>query len=192
MPLNTLTLDFRPAYAYLRDGSGFEPRVRAVARIDRLDLFLTHAKGSVEVGYTYLAYEAFTEYGPEAQLGYEVPLGTKRVTVRAGYQIQQYGFSHASPLLSPQLQMDLGLDHNELLGALKQALVIDLRDHPIEPRWGVYAEIQVAEAGAYAGSQYTYQEFAPELRAYVPLGPIELAAKAKYSQISGDVPPTER
>lgn len=191
-PLDTLTLEFRPAYAYLRDGTGFEPRVRALARIDRMDLFLTHAKGSVEVGYTYLAYEAFTQYGPEAQVGYELPLGTSRVTLRAGYQIQQYGFRDASPLLGPQLEMDLGLDHYELLGALRQALVIDLRDHPVEPRWGVYAELQVAEAGPYAGSQYTYQQVAPELRGYVPVGPIELAAKARYAQITGQVPPTER
>ena len=190
--LDTLTLDFRPAYAYLRDGSGFEPRVRALARIDRMDLFLTHATGSVEVGYTYLAYEAFTQYGPEAQLGYEVPLGTSRVKLRAGYQIQQYGFRNPSPLLTPQLRMDIGIDHDEVLGAFKQALVIDLRDHPVEPRWGVYAEIQVAEAGPYAGSKYQYQELAPELRGYIPLGPIELAAKARYAQITGDVPPTER
>ena len=190
--LDTLTLDFRPAYAYLRDGSGYEPRVRALARVDRLDLFLTHAKGSVEVGYSYLAYEAFTLYGPEAQIGYEVPLGTKRVTVRAGYQIQQYGFSHPSSLLDADLQHQIGIDHNELLGAFKQALVIDLRDHPVEPHYGVYAELQVAEAGPYAGSQYAYQEFAPELRGYLPLGPVVLAAKAKYGQITGDVPPTER
>jgi outer membrane protein assembly factor BamA len=192
MPLDTVTLDFRPAYAYLRDGSGFEPRIRALARLDRLDLFLTHAKGTVEVGYTYLAYEAFTEYGPEGQLGYEVPLGTKRVMVRAGYQIQRYDFSHPSGLLDPTLQMTLGITHPELLGAYKQALVVDLRDHPIEPRWGLYAELQLAEGTRYAGSQYEYQQFTPELRAYAPLGPVVFAARARYGQITGDVPPTER
>lgn len=191
-PLDTLTLDFRPAYAYLRDGSGFEPRVRALARIDRLDLWMTHATGSVEVGYTYLAYEAFTEYGPEAQLGYEIPLGTRRVKLKLGYQIQQYAFRDPSPLLDAATQQMIGIDHQELLGAYKASLVMDFRDHPVEPRWGLYGELNFAEGTKVAGSDYEYQQLTPELRGYAPLGPIELAARVRYGAIFGDVPPTER
>ena len=191
-PLDTVTLDFRPAYAYLRDGTGYEPRVRALAKLERQDLFFTHAKGSVEAGYTYLAYEAFTEYGPEGQLGYEIPLGTQRVMLRLGYQVQQYSFSHPSVLVDDALQAHLGIDHSEFLGAFKQALVVDLRDHPVEPRWGLYGELQVAEGGPYAGGSYNYQQIIPEVRAYAPLGPVVLAAKVRYGQLTGDVPPTER
>ena len=38
--------------------------MRAITRLDRQDLFATFAKGTVEVDFNYLAYEAFTEYGP--------------------------------------------------------------------------------------------------------------------------------
>src|SRR5512140_911097 len=38
-PLDTATLDLRPAYAVLRDGSSYEPRIRALARLERQDLF---------------------------------------------------------------------------------------------------------------------------------------------------------
>ncbi|MFT3692772.1 MAG: BamA/TamA family outer membrane protein [Kofleriaceae bacterium] len=191
-PLDTFTLDLRPAYAYLRDGSGFEPRMRALAKIDRMDLFMTHATGTVEVGYTYLAYEAFTEYGPEAQLGYEIPLGTKRLKLKVGYQIQEYQFSHASDLLDQMTIQMLGIDHRELLGAYKASLVMDFRDHPVEPHWGLYGEMNVAIGTKVAGSEYEYQQITPELRAYAPLGPIELAARVRYGNIYGDVPPTER
>ncbi|CAN5507021.1 hypothetical protein BH11MYX1_BH11MYX1_06470 [soil metagenome] len=191
-PLDTVTLDFRPAYAYLRDGTGYEPRIRALAKLERQDLFFTHAKGSIEAGYTYLAYEAFTEYGPEGQLGYEIPLGTELVKLRLGYQVQQYSFTRPSTLLTDALKMQLGIDHSEFLGAFKQALVVDLRDHPVEPRWGLYGELQVAEGGPYAGSSYNYQQIIPELRAYAPIGPVVFAAKVRYGQITGDVPPTER
>ena len=51
-PLEVLTLDFRPAYAYLRDGSGYEPRMRALARLERQDLFATHAVGTAEIKAT--------------------------------------------------------------------------------------------------------------------------------------------
>ena len=191
-PLDTVTLDFRPAYAYLRDGTGYEPRVRALVKLERQDLFFTHAKGSVEAGYTYLAYEAFTEYGPEGQLGYEIPLGTRRVMMRLGYQVQQYSFIRPSILVVKALQMHLGIDHSEFLGAFKQALVVDLRDHPVEPRWGLYGELQVAEGGTYAGGSYNYQQIIPEIRTYAPLGPVILAAKVRYGQLTGVVPPTER
>ncbi len=191
-PLDTVTLDFRPAYAYLRDGTGYEPRIRALAKLERQDLFFVHAKGSIEAGYTYLAYEAFTEYGPEGQLGYEIPLGTQRVMLRVGYQVQQYSFSHPSALVDEALQMHLGIDHSEFLGAFKQALVVDLRDHPVEPRWGLYGELQIAEGGTYAGGSYNYQQIIPEVRGYAPLGPVVLAAKVRYGQLTGDVPPTER
>lgn len=191
-PLDTVTLDFRPAYAYLRDGTGYEPRIRALAKLERQDLFFTHAKGSVEVGYTYLAYEAFTEYGPEGQLGYEIPLGTQRVMLRVGYQVEQYSFTHPSVLLTPTLQTHLGIDRSEFLGAFKQALVFDFRDHPVEPRWGLYGELRFAEGGPYAGGSYTYQQIVPELRGFIPLGPVELAMRARYGQITGSVPPTER
>ncbi|HUJ60020.1 MAG TPA: BamA/TamA family outer membrane protein [Kofleriaceae bacterium] len=192
VPLDTLTLDFRPAYAYLRDGSGYEPRIRAVARLDRMDLLLTHATGSIEIGYNYLAYEAYTEYGPEARLGYELPLGTDKLKLRAGWKLESYGFRDVNPLIDTGLQAQIGIDHGERIGAFVQSLILDLRDSPIEPHLGLYAELLAAEGTPYAGSAYTYQQVTPELRGYVPIGIGVLAARARYGAIFGDVPPTER
>jgi outer membrane protein insertion porin family len=193
MPLDTVTFELRPAYAYLRTG-GTQPRIRALARLDRLDLFLTHAVGSVEVGYSYLAYEAFTESGPEAQLGYEIQLipDTKRYHLRLGWMIERYGFTNINPLVDAGLQMRIGIDHPELVGAYKQSLIADFRDHPIEPRLGWYAEFAIAEGGPWAGGSYTYWQAIPELRGYLPLGSTVFAARARYGAIFGGVPPTER
>ncbi|MEO6771956.1 MAG: BamA/TamA family outer membrane protein [Kofleriaceae bacterium] len=190
--LDTTTLDLRPAYAYLRDGTGLEPRLRAIAKIERQDLFLTHGIGSVEAGFTYLAYEAFTEYGPEGQLGYSYPIVGSHLIARVGYQIQRYDFLRPSVLMSPELQAQIHIDRPELLGAYQQGLVLDLRDNPIEPHWGLYAELQLAEGGSYAGGQYQYEQVTPGVRGYVPLGPVVFAARARYGAIFGEVPPTER
>jgi outer membrane protein assembly factor BamA len=191
-PLYNLTLDLRPAYAYLRDGSGFEPRIRAIAKLDRLDLFLTHAIGSVEVDFNYLAYEAFTEYGPELKLNYQVELGTRRVVLGGGWLIQRYDFRDISPLVVGPIAESIGLDQPELAAAYTESLQVDLRDHPIEPRYGAYAAFTAYQGGPFAGGSYTYEEIIPELRLYAPLGPVVLAARARYGAIYGDIPPTER
>ncbi len=185
-------IDLRPAYAYLRDGSGYEPRMRAVSRFERQDLLLTYAVGTVEVGYNYLAYEAYTELGPEGQLGYDLRLGSPHVKLHAGYLIHRYTFRRPSPLIDAMLQQQIGIDKAELVGAYQQAIIADLRDNQIEPRLGVYGALKVTEGGPYAGGKYAYAQVEPEVRGYVPLGPVVFAARARYGAIFGDVPATER
>ncbi len=190
--LETLTLDFRPAYAYLRDGTGYEPRMRALARLERQDLFQTFAVGTAEIGYDYLAYEAYTLYGPRALLGYEIQLTSPRFKLHVGYKIHRYDFRKPNALIDSALQQQIGIDHTELVGAYEQSLIADFRDHPVEPRQGVYGEIKITEGTRFAGGSYEYQQISPELRGYVPIGPVVIAARARYGAIYGAVPPTER
>jgi len=192
--LDTVTLDLRPAYALLRDGSStYEPRVRALAKLERRDLFWTYTKSSVEAGYNYLTVEAYTSYGPLARLGFETRLGSERVMLRVGWALEQVGFRRISPLIDAALQAQIGLDHSERIGAFQQALVVDLRNHPIEPTLGGYAELRTTEGTQYAGGAYRYLSVVPDLRGYVPLlGGAVLAAHARLGVISGDVPATER
>ncbi len=192
--LDTVTLDFRPAYALLRDSHEYQPRIRALARLDRQDLFWTYGRGSVEVGYNYLTVEAYTSYGPRARLGFETPVISKKVKLRVGWGIEQLKFRNISPLIDETLQMQLGLGEDviERVGAYEQALVVDLRDNPIEPRLGAYGELRVAEGTKYAGGNFEYIQLIPELRGYVPVGPVVLAARVRHGRFFGDVPVTER
>ena len=196
-PLDTVSLDFRPAYAYISDPGQYEPRIRALAKFERADLFWTYTKALVEAGYNYLTVEAYTSYGPLARLGFETPLGTDKLKLRVGWGIEQVSFRHPSDAFADpknaQLYQDLGLDHPERIAGLQQALVIDLRDHPLEPRFGAYGELHTTEAGAYAGSAYDYFALVGDGRGYLPLfGGVVLAGRARYGGIFGDVPVTER
>ncbi len=191
-PLDTVTLDLRPAYAYLRDGGGYEPRIRALARLERQDLLWTYSKGLVEGGYNYLAVEAWTSFGPRARLGFETPVFTDRLKLRVGWGIERDEFRNISPAIDDALRMELGLDGPQLVAGYEQALVADLRDDPIEPRYGAYGEVRVVEGTKYAGGEYNYLEIVPELRGYLPLGPLVFAAKARHGRFMGDVPATER
>jgi outer membrane protein assembly factor BamA len=176
----------------MRDGTGYEPRVRAVTRYTRQDLFTTYAQGTVEVGYDYLAYEAFTLYGPRALVGYAIPLGIPEIKLHLGWLVHDYDFRRPSPLLTPQLQDAIGIDRNERVGAYQVSVIADFRDHPIEPREGVYLGTAITQGTALAGGAYAFTEVQPELRGYLPAGDVVFAARARYGAIFGDVPPSER
>ena len=193
-PLTDYHADLRPAYAMLRDGSGYEPRIRAMTGFTRTDLFRPFLTGEVEGGYNYLTVEAYTSYGPRGRLGLESPLGVKYLKGRVGWELESLDFRHISPLIDPTLQMQLGLDSTQRNGMYTQAVSLDLRDNPIEPKLGAYAELRTDEGSKYAGGEFEFVRITPELRLYAPIpkAPIVVAARARYGTFYGDVPVTER
>lgn len=194
-PLTDFSVDLRPAYARLRDGGGTEPRIRALANLRRIDLFAPFVIGEVEGGYNFLVWEAYTSYGPLARLGIETPLFTDALRVRAGWQLEYQSYRQISPLIDPQLQMQLGIDRSQRIGQYTQALSLDLRDNPIEPTIGAFAEVRVDEGGPYAGGSTEFFRITPEVRGYVPIPvpgvALVLAARARVGRIWGDPPATE-
>jgi outer membrane protein assembly factor BamA len=193
LPLTTLDIDTLPAYAMLRDGSGYQPRIRALAKLTRIDLFRPFVTGDVETGYDYLAYEAYTSFGPHVRVGITTPLGFQQLQLRVGWMIESFDFRDLSPLFDPATAIALGLNHNERVGAFQQALVLDLRDSPIEPRRGAYGEVRASEGTAVAGSAYDFTQITPELRGYLPVGrDVVLAARTRLGALYGEIPPTER
>ena len=193
-PLTDFTLDMRPAYAMLRDGGGYEPRIRALASLKRIDLFHPFITGRVEGGYNYLTVEAYTSFGPVARLGLESPIFIKSLHLRGGWEFQYVDFRRISPLIDPALQMQLGLDAPNRIGEYTQAVTLDLRDNPIEPRLGMYGELRVDEGTQFAGGEFNFIRVTPELRGFVPVprtGFI-LATRARAGRFYGDIPVTER
>ena len=191
-PLDTTTIDLRPAYGYLRDTSGYAPRLRALARLERQDFLWTYARGQVEGGYRYVAIEAYSSYGPHARLSFQTQLGSPRYLLRAGWGFEYLQFRDIAWLIPPGLQAELGLDRAQRLGAFTQALVFDWRDSPLEPTRGAYAELRVTEGTRYAGGAFGYVQLVPDVRGYVPFGRVVVAARARTGLIFGDVPVTER
>lgn len=193
-PLTDFNLDLRPAYAMLRDGSGYEPRIRAMAKFRRMDLFRPFVVGEVEGGYNYLTVEAYTSYGPRARLGVESPIVWKQLRLRVGWEIEYLDFRRISPLIDPTLQMQLGLDQPERIGMYTQAASLDFRDNPVEPTLGTYSELRVDEGTTFAGGAFNFLRVTPELRGYVPvpLTSFVVAARARVGRFWGDIPVTER
>ncbi|HEX3477094.1 MAG TPA: BamA/TamA family outer membrane protein [Kofleriaceae bacterium] len=213
-PLDTTSIELRPEYV-VNTQNGNEPRLRALARLERADLFWTYTKADIDAGYNYLTWEAFTSFGPLARLGFETPIVTPRVKLRVGWRIEQDSFRDVTSLIVPPANVDpanaaaqdaaagrrslglaqhLGLDRSERIGGYEQALIVDLRDKPIEPRLGAYGELRTTEGTPLAGGAFSYFEAIGEARGFAPLhvDRAVLAARARYGGIWGDIPATER
>ncbi len=202
-PMWTAGIDFRPAYTVDHQFGNPEPKISLLGTLSRLDLFAPFVRGDLELGYQYLTVEAYTSKGPHARLGLSFPVYFRWLTARVGWLIEQLSFSHITPsaLESDTDALNLyGLDRNERLGELQQAISADLRDDPNQPTRGAYLELRVAEGTRYVGSQFEFLQLTPDVRGYVPvkltgvplLGKSVIALHARLGMILGDVPVTER
>ena len=193
-PLTTLVADLRPEYAFEDCGWDLwnctpELRGRASVKLLQQDLFHRDVKGDVEVGYEYLIIEAYTRYGPRTSLGLTMPLD-RRLQLRIGWQ---YSYTQFQDFKIDTAEVaKLGIDHPNSVGAYTGALVLDLRDRPVEPRRGVYAEVRGAYGTPFAGGDFQYTEIIPDVRAFYSIGKTTFAARARVGRIAGDVPAIER
>jgi translocation and assembly module TamA len=199
-PLTTLGAEFRPALTALRDDCTWyevwtcelDPLIRLLGTIEQRDAFVRGLNGSVVGGLDYLALEAYTMKGARIRTELDLPLLLQRFQLSLGWQLLGYNFTHLDDAIDDATAHRIGIDHFERAGAFTQGVSADFRDSPTNPRFGVFAELKVAEGSSLAGSLYDYTQLTPDLRGYLPLGRVVLAARVRYGVIRGDVPPTER
>jgi len=208
-PLLTLAADARVALTIPHDldPDQLQPKIRGLVSLQYLDLLWPRLRGDVEVGADYQKVEAYTWKGPHVGLGLGSPLGPRWLQLRVGWVLERLTFPELDAVLDssaapgcPRTVLSggetsaqgLGLCDTQLRGAYQAALVADLRDNPIEPHRGVYVDLRVTKGTRLAGGDLTYLQLTPELRGYVSLGGVVLAARARVGAIFGDVPVTER
>jgi translocation and assembly module TamA len=189
--MTNVDTDLRPALAMPRDDpSSPAKRFEALASLTRLDLFRPRVKGELSILLQYLTIEAFTSYGPRVRAGLSSPVGSPRVQVSAGVDGAVLFFQ--DPDVDAATGARIGIDHDEHLVMADQSIAVDLRDQPLEPRLGVYAALRLGEGRLLGASPSSFVQLAPDLRGYVPLGPLVLSAHARVGAFAGAVPPTER
>ena len=198
-PLTTSVLDLRPEYAFEIPTCGHvylpwtckrDFRGRVVETITQQDLFAPDVRGDVEGG-DYLVYEAYSKLGAHVRVGLAKPWFDKKLELRVGWQYQVNGFPETN--VDQATVQKLGIDHVNYIGAYTGTLVLDLRDSPISPTFGLYAEVKAAVGTHFALGAYDYLQLTPEVRGFLPLGSgYVLAARSRFGTITGDVPATER
>ena len=197
-PLTTLNIDLRPEYAVEREACDFSDllsckrdfRGRLLGTLTQQDLIFPDVKGEIEGGLDYIVWEPYSVLDGHIRLGLSKKFFGTKLQARIGWQLGFYDF--------PEVFVDkptatlLGINSINYIGAYTGALVLDLRDKPIEPTKGFYAEARVTKGTPYAGGDFSYIEVNSEVRGFIPLGPVVLAARARVGAIDGDVPATER
>jgi translocation and assembly module TamA len=190
--LTNTRLELRPALVIQREDRSLQPRLDAIAGLDRADLLLPRVRGTAEAGFSYLALEAYTDYGPRFRLSLRAPLYRRIVRGSAGWQLQLLRFRDIDAALDAATIRRLGLDRQERLGFFEQSVAIELRDNPLAPRRGVYAELSLEEGGSVAGGAFRYLRMTPDVRGYLSLGRLTLAGRGRLGIAKGDIPVTQR
>ena len=108
----TCSLDFQPAVTVLHDFTSPEPKIRALAGLQRLDFLRPFIKGEAEIGYDYLTVEAYTYTGPHARLGISTPLGAPWLLLHVAWLWELYGFINIDPIVEGSVRQQLGLERH--------------------------------------------------------------------------------
>lgn len=198
-PLWTLSVDGRAGVTLLHQDAydmnlgEAEPKVRALATAQRIDLIVPNLRADIGVGGDYTTVEAYTSKGPLARLGLGYPI-RRWLQARVGWQLQYLVFSKLTSALEmdPDSVRSFGLDEPERLGTFQQTLVADRRDNPGDPHRGWYFDLRVNEGTHAAGGAFEYIQVTPDARAYIPLWSMVLAMRFRFGTITGGVPVTER
>ena len=171
------------------------PKLRGLVSLQYLDLLWPRLRGEAEVGADYQTVEAYTWAGEHVRLGLATPLtplGARWLQLRVGWVLEELQFTSPDGALDDATKQRLRLDRPQRRGAYQGSLVADLRDNPIEPHRGLYVDLRATQGTKLAGGDLTYLQLTPEVRGYVSLAGIVLAARLRVGAIYGDVPVTER
>jgi len=93
--------------------------------------------------------------------------------------------SAVSTTTAPQAVLDKCSAEDKLcrLAYLEQRASFDLRDNPVEPTRGAYFSLSLQEGSRYLGGGYDYVRIWPEIRGYVPVGPVVVAARIQAGML---------
>jgi translocation and assembly module TamA len=178
-PLNTLRLEARPGYQWLRSGDGDSgPSIEASAALERDDFFIPRVKGVALAAFEREPREGYTLFGPRLNLGVSRPFfDDDALTLHAGWEIRALVFQDADPMV-------FGTD--AIAGRLayyEQRAVLDQRDAPLDARRGYFAELQLNEGGPYAGGEIPFLKIQGELRGYLPAGRLTFAGRVAAGRL---------
>jgi len=171
--LNTLRLEAKPGYAWLRSFEGQNgPTIEATAALEREDFILPRMKGTALVAFDRDPREGYTLTGPRTNLGVSRPFfRDDALTIGVGWEFRAQSFTDADPLV-------FGPD--ALAGRLayyEQVFVLDRRDAPLDARSGYYGQLSLNEGGPYAGGEVAFLKFHAEVRGYLPAGRFTFAGR---------------
>ena len=169
-----------------------ERKLRGLVFLQYFDLFRPRLVGRAEVGADDVTVEAYHSISEHLRLSLSSPLGVRWLHLRVGWVLEHAQFNGVDARISAADASEIGVDHDQLRGAYEAALTVELRDNPLDPRFGAYVYVPVSRGTRLAGGDLIYTELTPEVRGYLPLGETVLAARFRFGGIFGEVPTLDR
>jgi outer membrane protein assembly factor BamA len=188
--LRRLRVRAEPAYVFvpafwnpLRQG----PAGTLEVELQQLDPGLPPDEVRAVVAYDLGVEYAFQYHGPRASLGYARNFFHDRLQLGAAYNFQYSMFFGVDPAFTedPALAArQYGFVDPTRVAWLDQAVVLDLRDQPLDTRKGGWFAFRAEEGGIWSGSAFSYQKLTIEARGYYPLfGRLVVAARTSFGHI---------
>lgn len=189
-PLTTLRAELTPGYVVLNtESSNRELVFEGLLGLERIDFLLPQLRARASINARRDLLEAYTSFGPGVRLGLDRPLFSSRVHLSGGWNLRRLQLDVQNALAD-----QLMLESPYRLGFFDETLIVDLRDRPIGPSRGAFAQVRFEEGSRFAGGAFDYLRGDAELRGYLPLSGVVLAARARagWLSASGDEPITQR
>jgi outer membrane protein assembly factor BamA len=181
--LRKLRLRLKPAYVAIPGIFQVErrgPAAEADAQLTQPDLFGSEVYLRGTAGYDLTITEGYQAHGPRAQLGIDRPFWRSRVQAGIAWNLQYLRFFDiVTEVFDPETtSLGFGFQNPYRLAYLEEFAQLDLRDHPLDPRYGGYLSVRLEQGSPYLGGAFRYTKVTPELRLYAPVGRrIVLAAR---------------
>jgi translocation and assembly module TamA len=188
--LRRLRIRAEPAYVFVPafwqpDRQG--PAASVEAELTQPDLALPPDELRAAAGYDLGVEYAFQYYGPRAQLGYARNFLHDRLQPGISYNFQFLQFFNVDPALAADpatAARVYGFTDPYRVAWLDEAIVLDLRDRPLDPHKGGWFAVRGEEGGLWSGGSFDYEKITIEARGYYPLfGRLVIAARTRFGQI---------
>ncbi len=191
LAMTNLELQATPEVSILRadlSQASFTPQARATWTWH--DFIFPRLEFENSVGINFRQLEAFTWFGPDVGQVLSRPFFDDRLRAGIGWHLFNYSFSSD---LSVAVQDELAISNSLPVLFLEPSITFDGRDDSLAPTRGLYARVAMEIGFGMRSAAGGYTLVAPELRGYVPLGRLVLAARTRLATtMAGKLPAPRR
>jgi translocation and assembly module TamA len=178
--LRKLRVRLRPAYVVLPSFTDVQRSGIAATndvQLTQPDIFGSLISAHALVGYDLGIAEGYQNYGPRALLGVDRPFFRGRVLAGGSVDWQYLNFFDVDQsVFNDVTNPFFGFEDPYRLAYVDEFLQVDLRDRPIDPRYGGYVILKGEQGTPALGGSFSYLKASPDVRVYAPLGRRVVAA----------------
>jgi translocation and assembly module TamA len=171
--LRKLRLRVHPAYVVLPSVTDVQRSGVAAtndAQLTQPDLFGSDITLHVLAGYDVGIDYGYQYYGPRAQVGVDRPFLRDRLIAGASWNLQRLRFFNVDQdVFNGASDRFFGFENPYLLAYLDEFVQLDLRDRPLDPRYGGYFIVHAEQGAPALGGAFSYVKVSPDLRLYAPV-----------------------